>query len=121
LSRRESARSDFEARRSFLPRRASAARSRFDCRDSLRDTAVSRPRFEAFEGAAFAALFLAADFFDAAEAVCGLKRNREATASATRQGNRNFRVIEPSSLKNQAEVVAACAVLKGGVRGGGRV
>src|SRR5215213_9980621 len=107
--RRSAARSAFDERAPAFPRRDSAARSRFDARDSLRDEAVSRPpRFEAFEGADFAAVFFdaAADFFAGAAAffepfaaaACGLKRNMAETASAIRQGNRNFRVIEPSSL-----------------------
>jgi hypothetical protein len=99
----------------------SAARSRresrFDERESFRDAAVSRPpRFEAFDGADFAADLFdeAAAFLEAARAPCGLNKNIAETASAIRQGNRNFRVIEPSSLKNQAEEAARDAVALGG-------
>jgi hypothetical protein len=123
LPRRSAARSALEERALAFPRRESAARSRLEERDSLRDDAVSRPpRFEDFEGADFAAVFFdeAADFFAGADffepfaaAACGLKRNMAETASAIRQGNRNFRVIEPSSLKNQAEAAADGAVVNG--------
>jgi len=118
LPRRSAARSAFDERRSAL--------SRFEERDSLRDDAVSRPpRFEAFEEAA---VFFdaAADFFAGAAAFfepfaaadCGLKRNMAETASAIRQGNRNFGVIEPSSLKKQAEEAANGAVVNGRHRTG---
>jgi hypothetical protein len=110
LPRRSAARSALDERRSAFPRLESSARSRFDERDSLREDAVSRPpRFDDFDGADFAADFFAgaADFFEPfAAADCGLKMNMAETASAIRQGNRNFRVIEPSSLKNQAEEAA---------------
>jgi hypothetical protein len=115
LPRRESARSALDERRSALSLRESDARSRRDERESLLDEAVSRPpRFEDFEDAA---AFFAAPFFEAACAPAGLNRKIAETASAIRQGNRNFRVIEPSSLKNQAEAVAG-GVLK--VNGGRR-
>jgi hypothetical protein len=70
----------------------------------------------------FAAAFLAgaAAFFEpfgAAEAP-GLRTNRVETTSATRQGNRNFGVIEPSSLKNQAEVAGGARVSTRGRRRG---
>jgi hypothetical protein len=86
------ARSDFEAAAVVLPLRASAARSRFEERDSLRDEAVSRPpRFEDFGALAadFAAVFFdeAADFLAAGRRLrptaAGLKRNMADTASAT--------------------------------------
>jgi hypothetical protein len=82
----------------------------------LRDDAASRPRFD---GADF--FDAAADFFEAACAPCGLKRKMAEMASAIRKGNRNFRVIEPSSLKNQAEAVAGARVSTEGSAGGGRV
>jgi hypothetical protein len=124
LPRRSAARSALDGRALALPRRESAARSRLEERESLRDAAVSRPpRLEDFEGADFAAVFFdadadffagAADFFEPfAAAACGLKRNMAETASAIRQGNRNFRVIEPSSLKKQAEEAANGALVNG--------
>src|SRR5215203_1782568 len=87
-----SARSDLELR----PLRASAARSRFEERDSLREEAVSRPpRFDLAGdlAAAFAAAFLAG-FLAAACADAAAKRMMTDRASATR-GNLNFGVIEP--------------------------
>jgi hypothetical protein len=108
LPRLSAARSALDERPLAFPRRVSAARSRFDERDSFLDAAVSRPpRFADFEGADFAAVFFdaaaaffagAAFFFEAACAPFGLNKKIAETASAIRQGNRNFRVIEPSSL-----------------------
>src|SRR5215204_3996618 len=97
-------RSAFEPRafafalRSFFPRRASAARSRFEERESLRDEAVSRPRFPlavVLAAAAFAAGFLAdfAGFLAAACAEAAVKRKMAETANATKRGNRNLGVI----------------------------
>jgi hypothetical protein len=111
LLRRSAARSALDERALDFPL-SRAARSRFEERDSLPDEAVSRPpRFEDFEEADFAAVFFdaaadffagAADFFEPfAAADCGLKMNMAETARAIREGNRNFRVIEPSSLKNK--------------------
>src|SRR5919206_1668300 len=76
LPRLSAARSALDERPLAFPRRVSAARSRFDERDSFLDAAVSRPpRFEAFDGADFAADFFeeAAAFFAGAaflEAAC---------------------------------------------------
>src|SRR5947209_4212249 len=91
FSARSSLRSRREAWRSFRPRRASAARSRLDWRESRRDEASARPRLP-FEAAAFAAAFL--DALDAALAEGVLKRMIVEMANATRLRERNFRVIE---------------------------
>jgi hypothetical protein len=123
LPRRSAARSAFDERALDFPRLESSARSRRESRFDVRDEAASRPpRFDDFAGAAFAAVFFAgaADFLEPfAAAACGLRMNTAETASAIRQGNRNFRVIEPSSLKKQAEEAARGAVVNGVRRAAG--
>jgi hypothetical protein len=91
FSARSSLRSRREEWRSFRSRRASAARSRLDRRESLRDEDSARPRLP-FEAAAFAAAFL--DALEAALAEGVLKRMIVETANAIRLRERNLGVIE---------------------------
>src|SRR5688500_5850221 len=87
----------------LFPRRASAARSRFDWRESLREDAVSRPPFLAGALAADLAAGFLADFAGFLAAACAekaaAKRMRAETENAARRGKRNLGVIDPSSLK----------------------